>query len=190
VQGARRQTTAGAGEAEPRETAVCACAAPRGSAPKPKKADAERRSHRDSEKKTQVQPDKDGAVYVLLSEPVTKNRIQETMSDTTQTPTEPTRSNGHDTGAANQQPEQDSTDQQMVYGLKTAIDQRGRYSYRLNDMALGFAAGKQTSTLAARAEIEDRFTQSIGRSPQEYLNEHYRQLKDTRDNHRSSGRSR
>ena len=64
-------------------------------------------------------------------------------------------------------------DQELVYRLKAAIDQRGRYSFRLNDMAAGFAAGQGISNAAARRAIEDRFTDQVGRSPQEYLDKHY-----------------
>lgn len=64
-------------------------------------------------------------------------------------------------------------DQELVYRLKTAIDQRGRYSFRLDDMAAGFAAGQNISNAAARRAIEDRFTEQMGHSPKEYLDRHY-----------------
>lgn len=64
-------------------------------------------------------------------------------------------------------------DQELVYRIKSAIDQRGRYSFRLQDMAAGFAAGQNISNAAARRAIEDRFTQQVGRTPQDYLDRHY-----------------
>jgi hypothetical protein len=78
-------------------------------------------------------------------------------------------------------------DQELVYRLKTAIDQRGRYSFRLDDMAAGFAAGQGISNAAARRAIEDRFTQQMGQSPQEYLDRHY---DERRELDQSSTRSR
>jgi len=64
-------------------------------------------------------------------------------------------------------------DQELVFRLKTAIDQRGRYSFRLDDMAAGFAAGQKITNAAARRAIEDRFTEQMGHSPKEYLDRHY-----------------
>lgn len=66
-----------------------------------------------------------------------------------------------------------SPDQELVYRLKAAIDQRGRYAFRLNDMAAGYAAAQGISNAAARSAIEERFTQALGKSPQEYLDRHY-----------------
>jgi len=73
----------------------------------------------------------------------------------------------------NQPGQQMNQDQELVYRLKSAIDQRGRYSFRLNDMAAGFAAGQGVSNAEARRSIEDKFTAQLGQSPQEYLDQHY-----------------
>ncbi len=64
-------------------------------------------------------------------------------------------------------------DQELVLKLKIAIDQRGRYSYRLDDMASGYAAGKGISLSDAKRSIEDRFRREVGQTPQEYLDARY-----------------
>lgn len=64
-------------------------------------------------------------------------------------------------------------DQELVYRIKSSIDQRGRYSFRLNDMAAGFASGRGVTNTAARTTIENRFTEQMGMTPQEYLDKHY-----------------
>ncbi len=69
------------------------------------------------------------------------------------------------------------SEQDMLYRLKAAIDSRGRYSYRLQDMASGYAAGKGITATAARMEIERGFTDQFGHSPQEYLDRHYEEMR-------------
>ena len=69
-------------------------------------------------------------------------------------------------------------EQEMLYKLKAAIDQRGRYAYRLNDMAAGYAAGRGISAMTARIEIENRFAETFGHSPHKYLEYHYDQLRE------------
>lgn len=64
-------------------------------------------------------------------------------------------------------------DQDLVHRLKTAIDQRGRYAFRLDDMAHGYAAGQSVSFADARKAIEARFEQEFGRTPHAYLDRHY-----------------
>ena len=66
-----------------------------------------------------------------------------------------------------------NADQDLIYRLKQTIDQRGRYSFRLQDMVAGFAAGQNISTAAAQRNIEDRFTEEFGVSPRDYLDKHY-----------------
>ncbi len=66
-------------------------------------------------------------------------------------------------------------DQELAYRLKSAIDQRGRYSFRLDDMTAGFAAGRGISNTAARTLIESQFTQHMGMSPQQYLDQRYQE---------------
>lgn len=70
-----------------------------------------------------------------------------------------------------------SPEQEIVYRLKTTIDERGRYAYRMRDLAVGYAAGKEISVAAARVQIEDHFEQQMGQPIQEYLDNHYAQLK-------------
>jgi len=45
-------------------------------------------------------------------------------------------------------------------------------------MAAGFAAGRGVTPMEARAEIESSFRKTIGKSPQEYLDNHYEQLRE------------
>lgn len=66
-----------------------------------------------------------------------------------------------------------SAKQEMVFKLKMAIDERGRYSYRLNDFASGFAAGKGVSVSEARSSIENEFERQIGTSPKQYLDQRF-----------------
>jgi len=79
-------------------------------------------------------------------------------------------------------------DQELVYRIKNAIDSRGRYSFRLADMSAGFAAGQNISNAAARRTIEDRFTEQLGLSPQQYLDRHYSERR--QENGRESTRPR
>ena len=96
-------------------------------------------------------------------------------------PTMETSSRGRNNGAKT------NPEQEMILRLKTAIDDRGRYSYRLNDIAAGYAAGKGVSTTQARVHIEESFERQVGQSPQEYLDAHYAQLRQARPR---EGRSR
>ncbi len=64
-------------------------------------------------------------------------------------------------------------EQDMVHRLKEAIDQNGRYGYRLNDMAAGYAAAKDMPRLAAKEAIEKKFEQQLGSKPKQYLDQHY-----------------
>lgn len=69
-------------------------------------------------------------------------------------------------------------DQELVYRIKAAIDARGRYAFRLGDMAAGFAAGRDVSPTMARQTIENRFKEQVGLSPKEYLDRHYDELRE------------
>ena len=66
----------------------------------------------------------------------------------------------------------------MAYALKAQIDQYGKYSYRLSDMAIGYAAAAGTNRFAAKAEIENKFQKCFGQSPHDYLQNHYSQRRD------------
>jgi len=84
-----------------------------------------------------------------------------------------------------------SPDQEIVCRLKNAIDSRGRYAYRLADISAGYAAALGISNAAARSAIEERFTQALGKSPQEYLDRHYderRKLEQAPERTRERGR--
>lgn len=73
---------------------------------------------------------------------------------------------------------QQQAEQDMLYRLKSAIDGRGRYAYRLNDMASGYAAAKNLPATVARMEIEKKFTDQFGKTPQEYLDRHYQEMRE------------
>ena len=64
-------------------------------------------------------------------------------------------------------------EQELIYRLKTAIDDRGRYSFRLNDMAAGLAIGRGVSKDVARQAIEKSFEDHVGVSPKQYLDRHF-----------------
>lgn len=69
-----------------------------------------------------------------------------------------------------------SEERELVSRLKAIIDRNGRYSYRLDDMAAGFAAGRGVSPVAARMEIEDQFVKTYQRSPKEYMEQRYQEM--------------
>jgi hypothetical protein len=83
------------------------------------------------------------------------------------------------------------THQELAYKIKGAIDQRGRYSYKLSDMASGLAAGTGKTQAEARQVIEDEFKKQTGHSPMDYLERQYairKQNEQNRGNSRGQGR--
>jgi len=79
-------------------------------------------------------------------------------------------------------------ERELASRLKAVIDRSGRYSYRLDDMAAGFAAGRDITPIKARAEIERHFKSVYSVSPKEYMDRRYHELEQTRG--RSSFRGR
>lgn len=67
--------------------------------------------------------------------------------------------------------------QELIFRLKAAIDQRGRYSDCLNDLATGYAAGRKIAPAKARVEIEKHFQMIFGQTPHAYLEKNYEALK-------------
>lgn len=57
----------------------------------------------------------------------------------------------------------------MVSRLQDAIDDKGRYAYRLKDMAIGYAAAKGIKENEAKDEIKATFAKRMGISLQGYL---------------------
>jgi len=102
------------------------------------------------------------------------------------TKTETPNSNGQSNGAAmngkglagQDDVVAENARQNMLHRIKAAIDEKGRYSYRLNDMAAGYAAGKGISSIAARKNIEDQFIQQFNVSPKTYLEAHYDEMRE------------
>jgi hypothetical protein len=84
-----------------------------------------------------------------------------------------------------------SSEQELVFRVKSAIDQKGRYDFRLNDMAAGYAAAQGVSHATARRDIEGHFTDQVGLSPHEYLERHFQEKnRDKRENSHSGRRER
>lgn len=71
-------------------------------------------------------------------------------------------------------------EQELVSHLKSIIDRDGKYSYRLDDIAAGFAAGRGVSHLQARMEIEHQFTNNYGSSPKQYMDKRYQEIQQYR----------
>lgn len=57
----------------------------------------------------------------------------------------------------------------MVSRLQDAIDDKGRYAYRLKDIAIGYAAAKGIKENEAKDEIKATFQKQMGVSLQGYL---------------------
>ena len=91
-----------------------------------------------------------------------------TSRQTTSAPSPADRS--HSQGPSNGQL---TADQEMAFRLKQTIDRTGKYSYKLDDMAAGYAAGKGVSVTEAREEIQAKFEQHVGQSPQQYLDQRF-----------------
>lgn len=64
------------------------------------------------------------------------------------------------------------TDNKLASRLQDAIDERGRYSYKLKEYALGYAAGAGINEEEAKEKIKAIFEERIGVSIQSYLEQH------------------
>lgn len=60
----------------------------------------------------------------------------------------------------------------LVSRIQDSIDENGRYSYKLKDLSLGYAAGKGITEQEAKAEITQLFTKEMGMEPKDYLTQH------------------
>jgi len=79
----------------------------------------------------------------------------------------------------------------MLYKLKSGIDQNGSFKYRLNDLSTGYAAGRGVNAMEARAEIIQKFEKQFGKDPMDYMNDLYQKRQEmTQGNGRSSRRGR
>jgi|GEM_PF-3403094 len=82
-------------------------------------------------------------------------------------------------------------EQDMLYKLKSGIDQNGSYKYRLNDLSTGFGAGRGINVVDARTEIIEKFEKQFGKDPYKYMNDLFEKRQEmTQSNGRSSGRGR
>lgn len=67
------------------------------------------------------------------------------------------------------------SNQELLFGLKSTIDRSGRYNYKLEDYALGYAAGAGMSSRAAKREISEKFEKQFGIAPKQYLERSWEQ---------------
>lgn len=65
-----------------------------------------------------------------------------------------------------------AAERKVVSRLQEAIDDRGRYAYRLKDLAIGYAAAQGCSEVAAKDKINDLFQDQMGLGMREYLENH------------------
>jgi len=69
-------------------------------------------------------------------------------------------------------PTQKALENKLTVALQESVDQRGKYGYKLNDLALGMAAGAGIKEVEAREQIKDIFENSLGVGLQDYLEQH------------------
>ncbi|BCX48598.1 hypothetical protein HAHE_25060 [Haloferula helveola] len=69
-------------------------------------------------------------------------------------------------------PAQSATERKMVSRIQDSIDDYGRYSNKLKDLSLGYAAGKGISEQEAKQEIGKLFERDLGMSLKSYLEQH------------------
>lgn len=72
-------------------------------------------------------------------------------------------------------------ERELASRLRSAIDRTGRYSYRLDDMAAGFAAGRGVSPSEARKKIEHQFSATYSCSPKEYMDQRFQEKQHGRE---------
>ena len=88
------------------------------------------------------------------------------MTDTNTTlPLETDKGDDKTSGTSNGQ----FAEHKMVSRLQDAIDEKGRYAYRLKDIAIGYAAAKGIKENEAKDEIKASFQEKMGVSLQGYL---------------------
>lgn len=92
-------------------------------------------------------------------------------------------SNGYDNAIRH-----NAAERKMVSRLQEAVDDRGRYSYRLKDLAIGYAAAQGCTEHAAKEKINDAFEREMGTTLQGYLEGHRAELGLPVDKSRTSGR--
>lgn len=57
----------------------------------------------------------------------------------------------------------------LVTKLQDSVDENGRYSNKLKDFSLGYAAGKGITELQAKSEVSKMFAREIGQDLPQYL---------------------
>ena len=65
-------------------------------------------------------------------------------------------------------------ERELASRLRATIERNGRYSYRLDDMAAGFAAGRGISPTEARRNIENLFQTTYSCTPKEYMDQRFK----------------
>lgn len=109
---------------------------------------------------------------------IQKNKYMDTNTETPKT-------NGKANGAASNGNTQASRDEiiadnaktNVAYRIQNAIDDKGRYAFRLKDMAAGFAAAEGISPMAAKMKVEEIFTQKMNMTPHAYLDQHFDEMR-------------
>lgn len=96
--------------------------------------------------------------------------------------------------AINAVPGQSVTEAELAVAsrMKTAIDNKGKYSWQRDDMALGYAAKDNMDSFDAKDAIDDIFTKAFHCTPYDYMNRRYERIKargEARRQGKQSGRS-
>ena len=81
-------------------------------------------------------------------------------------------------------------ERELASRLKSAIDRNGKYSYRLDDMTAGFAAGRNIPSYDARESIEDIFSETYRCTPHEYLERRFNRINERMEQKRKQGNRR
>lgn len=76
------------------------------------------------------------------------------------------------TNGANPNHSQLRTESKLASRLQDAIDDRGRYSYKLKELSLGYAAGAGIKEEDAKEAVKAIFHERMGVSLQDYLTQH------------------
>lgn len=63
-------------------------------------------------------------------------------------------------------------EKEMAWAIRGSINRSGRYSYEVDRLSLGFAAGKGISTYEARKQVESIFQKEMQLTPKQYLERH------------------
>ena len=77
---------------------------------------------------------------------------ENTTELSTAAPSAQSQTNGIDSNETQRDERKSATERKLVSRLQDAIDDNGRYSYKLKDLSVGYAAGKGITENEAKAE--------------------------------------